>query len=463
MHNAHSNGDSNGETRGFFVYDLNNYQSPTHTRLQRYLNQTDGMIEDDNTKITDYAIVGTSRGAWVCQLRNEKGNFIDYPSLTFYPSDNRIPPTIFSESTDPDQPGGNFSDNELIRGSFGSAIAVNKEENLLAMVGGTGNIMLFDITWNGSVPTLSNKRDYPIVADDGVNETGWDLPTITTLNFDYAGNLVATLGETYNDASDQHEVAIFTLPKTPNHINVPSRYSQRVPSLVEDDQCASIAEKNTPYETVEIHRKMQKGMYNTICLPFDINLNNLSEDHPYHNANATVVEFKGTEILTIGGEEVLKLKFSQVDFMEAGVPYLIQPHEQDITEPVRVSGVFTCVNAEDITGKRVPDPYNRATFHGITSPTTIAKNPNILFLVANNRLATATVSGPMLGNRAYFELHDAQNLPKRSMISIVKSTPAGFEEIYNTYQTEAYKMLYNGMIVIVRDGVMYDLMGTRIQ
>jgi hypothetical protein len=83
--------------------------------------------------------------------------------------------------------------------------------------------------------------------------------------------------------------------------------------------------------------------------------------------------------------------------------------------------------------------------------------------VANNRLATATVSGPMLGNRAYFELDNAQNLPKRSMISIVKSTSAGLEEIYNTYQTEAYKMLYNGMIVIVRDGVMYDLMGTRIK
>ena len=63
----------------------------------------------------------------------------------------------------------------------------------------------------------------------------------------------------------------------------------------------------------------------------------------------------------------------------------------------------------------------------------------------------------------YIQLDDVQNLPKRSMISIVKSTPAGVEDIYNFYQTEAYKMLYNGMIVIVRDGVMYDLMGTRIK
>ena len=162
-----------------------------------------------NTQITDYAIVGTNKGAWVCQLRNDKGNFISHPSLTFYPNEGN--PTIFSKSlsTDPDV-GGIFGDDELIHGSFGSAIAVNKTEDLLAMVGGTGNIMLFDITWEGCVPTLSNKRDYPVVADDPTTTGSYDIPVITTLNFDYAGNLVATLGETYNDASDKHQVVLFT-------------------------------------------------------------------------------------------------------------------------------------------------------------------------------------------------------------------------------------------------------------
>ena len=463
MHNTHlanNKDDNNGETRGFFVYDLmGNTPSPQYTKLKNIPNQKDGIQDYVNTGVTDYAIVGTSRGAWVCQTRNEDKNVISDPSLTFYPSDNSTP-TIFTKSLDTSV-GGIFGDNELIHGSFGSAIAVNKTENLLAMVGGTGNIMLFDITWNGSVPTLSNKRDYPIVADDPATNGTWDIPAITTLNFDYAGNLVATLGETYNDYSDKHEVAIFTLPKTENNIDVPSRFSQRVPSLVEDDQCNSIAEVNTPYETVEIHRKMQAGMYNTICLPFNIDLNNLSEDHPYKKA--TVVEFVGTTIDEVGGEDVLKLNFSPVEFMKAGVPYLIKP-TKDITEPVRVSGVFT---NENIGGMSIRPENSVATFHGITSPTTleIKENPNtlFLFLVADNRLATATANGPMLGNRAYFTLDKKQNLPKHSMISIVKSTPAGFEEIYNTYQTEAYKMLYNGMIVIVRDGVMYDLMGTRIQ
>ena len=466
MHNDHAEDAkrSIGSTKGFFVYNLMNNSNELiqQTTLKRFESETDyknkNITEYKNDSVTDYAIVGTSRGAWVCQLRNDKGNFFSHPSLTFYP--NEGDPTIFSSSLAPSS-GGIFGDNELIHGSFGAALAVNKEENLLAMVGGTGNIMLFDITWNGSVPTLSNKRDHTVVEDDGVNVSGWDFPTITTLNFDYAGNLVATLGETYNDENDKHEVAIFTLPKTTNHIDVPSRYSQRVPSLVEDDQCASIAEENTPYETVEIHRKMQKGMYNTICLPFGIKT---LEGTLYQGAS--VMKFVGTAIEKVGGEDVLKLNFEELKFqgadtMVAGVPYLIKP-TKDITEPVRVSGVFT---NENIGGMSIE--CGAATFHGITSPTTleIKENPNtlFLFLVADNRLATATEDGPMLGNRAYFTLDKKQDLPKRSMISIVKSTPAGFEEIYNTYQTEAYKMLYNGMIVIVRDGVMYDLMGTRIK
>ena len=465
MHNDHAEDAklSIGSTKGFFVYDLmGTNPSPKRTNLKHFASLEDyknkNITEYKNDSVTDYAIVGTSRGAWVCQLRNEDKNVISDPSLTFYPSDNSTP-TIFTKSLDTSV-GGIFGDNELIHGSFGSAIAVNKTEDLLAMVGGTGNIMLFDITWEGCVPTLSNKRDYPVVADDPTTTDIYDIPTITTLNFDYAGNLVATLGETYNDASDQHQVVIFTLPKTPNYIDVPSRYSQRVPSLVEDDQCASIAIANKKYETVEIYRKMQAGMYNTICLPFGINSlkGTLYE-------GASVVKFVGTEIQKVGGEDVLKLNFQELTFqeadtMQAGVPYLIKP-TRDITEPVIVSGVFT--DATSIAGKSIQPTNSVATFKGITSPVEIQEDPKILFLVANNRLATASSTGMMMANRAYFELHDAQNLPKRSMISIVKSTPAGFEEIYNTYQTEAYKMLYNGMIVIVRDGVMYDLMGKRIK
>lgn len=459
MHNDHAENAeySHGSTKGFFVYNLmNNNELVQKTNLQHFESELDcknnNFTTYVNDNVSDYAIVGTSRGAWVCQLRYDKGNFISYPSLTFYPNEGK--PTIFSKSVY----NGIFGDNELIHGSFGAAIAVNKEENLLAMVGGTGNIMLFDIDWsNESTPTLTNKRDYPVVADDP-NTDGYE-PTITTLNFDYAGNLVATLGDTYNDARDQHQVVIFTLPKETNHINVPARFSQRVYSLVEDEQRESVAAANTTYETVQLNRKLQSGMYNTICLPFGIDLNNLSEDHPYKNA--TVVEFMGTETQNVGGEDILKLKFSPVTSMQAGVPYLIKP-TKDITEPVILSGVSTGIEA-DIAGKSIKPDNSVVTFKGITDPTPIENDPKILFLVANNRLATST-GGTMQGNRGYFVIDNPQNLPKRAEIAIVKGASSSDNNIHvDDYQPTVTKVLENGVIFIIRDGVRYNLMGARIK
>ena len=446
MHNAHETNDPNGVTKGFFTYNLMDIsQAPQHTNLKRHPFLNDPVEDYVNTGITDYAIVGTSRGAWVCQLRNDKGNFFSDPSLTFYP--NEGDPTIFSKAL----AGSTFED-ELIHGSFGSAIAVNKEETLLAMVGGTGNIMLFDIEWSDdddTTPTLTNKRDYPIVADDSNTNGIYDIPTITTLNFDYAGNLVATLGETYNDASDQHQVAIFTLPKAVNKVDVPARESQLVPSLVEDEQCVSVAEANKIYQTVKLYRKLQSGMYNTICLPFGLTTLNGT---PLEGAS--VLQFVSSAEEDKGGEPVLKLNFQEVTAMTAGVPYLIQP-PQDIKDPMLFSSVTMGEGAQEIK-------INGITFRGVMNPTELP-NQNMLMLVANNRLATST-GGTMLGNRGYFVIDNPQNMPKRAEIAIVKGAPSSDDYIHiDDYQPTVTKVLENGVILIIRDGVKYNLMGARVR
>ena len=427
MHNYHADKGSRGSTKGFFVYDLKgNNLSPQRTELI-------------NADVTDYAIVGTSRGAWVCQLRYEGQNSSSHPSLTFYPSDNTKPATI-------------FSDKGLIPGSFGSAIAVSKDEKLLAMVGGTGNIMLFDIAWSNdnTTPTLTKKGNYPVVADDPNTDGNYE-PTITTLNFDYAGNLVATLGDTYNDARDKHKVVIFTLPKETNHINVPARFSQRVPGLVEDEQCKSEAAANTTYETVQLCRKLQSGMYNTICLPFGITS---LTDTPLEGAS--VLAFESSTVDTKGGEPVLKLNFQEVQQMQAGVPYLIKPLK-DIKDPMLFSNVETgnSVEAQAVTKGGI-------TFHGVMNPTEL-RDQNMLMLVANNRLATST-GGTMLGNRGYFVIGNPQNMPKRAEIAIVKGASSSDNNIHvDDYQPTVTKVLENGVIFIIRDGVKYNLMGARIK
>jgi hypothetical protein len=323
------------------------------------------------------------------------------------------------------------------------------------MVGGTGNIMLFDIKWSDdddTTPTLTNKRDYPIVADDSNTNGIYDIPTITTLNFDYAGNLVATLGETYNDASDQHQVAIFTLPKAVNKVDVPARKSQLVPSLVEDEQCKSVAKADMTYETVKLYRKLQSGMYNTICLPFGLTTLNGTP-----LAGASVLEFVDYAEEDKGGEPVLKLNFEEVTAMQAGVPYLIKPL-QDIKDPM----LFDNIVMGNSVGAQERE-FDGITFRGVMKPTELP-NQNILMLVANNRLATST-GGTMLGNRGYFVIGDnLQNMPKRAEIAIVKGAPSSDDYIHiDDYQPSVTKVLENGVILIIRDGVKYNLMGARVR
>ena len=403
--------------------ELNHTYNNTELAYKAFANDYQGST-------TDYAIVGSRHGIWVCNLRID--NVYQDPSLSFYSNDGMV--TYFEDPT-------------FISGSWGAALAVNHDETILVMVDRYGDLLQFDINWSGDVPSLTNKQVHQIF--DFTSNDSYNRPTITTLNFDYAGNLVATLGETYNDSRDQHQVAIFTMPKAENTILVPSRDSQRVPSLVEDEQCASVAETNMTYQTVKLYRKLQAGMYNTICLPFGLTtlVGTPLED-------ASVLEFTGSTVENKGGEPVLKLNFQEVTAMTAGVPYLIKPL-QDIKDPMLFSSVTMGEGAQEIK-------INGITFRGVMNPTELP-NQNMLMLVANNRLATST-GGTMQGNRGYFVIDNLQNMPKRAEIAIVKNSPASDDYIHiDDYQPSVTKVLENGLIVIIRDGVKYNLMGARVR
>ena len=430
IHNTHPNAaHDKGQALGFFEYNLMNNGELNHTYNNTELAYK-AFANDYQGSTTDYAIVGSRHGIWVCNLRID--NVYQDPSLSFYSNDGMVT---------------YFEDPAFISGSWGAALAVNQDETILVMVDRDGDLLQFDIKWSGDVPSLTNKQVHQIF--DFTSNDSYNRPTITTLNFDYAGNLVATLGETYNDSRDQHQVAIFTMPKAENTILVPSRDSQRVPSLVEDEQCASVAETNMTYQTVKLYRKLQAGMYNTICLPFGLTtlVGTPLED-------ASVLEFTGSTVENKGGEPVLKLNFQEVTAMTAGVPYLIKPL-QDIKDPMLFSSVTMGEGAQEIK-------INGITFRGVMNPTELP-NQNMLMLVANNRLATST-GGTMQGNRGYFVIDNLQNMPKRAEIAIVKGAPSSNENIHTgSHETSAYKVLENGTIIIIRDGVKYNLVGARVR
>ena len=227
---------------------------------------------------------------------------------------------------------------------------------------------------------------------------------------------------------------------------------------------------------VRVYRRLQAGMYNTICLPFNV------ESLPSDLAGATVLRLVGSELsdqeLT---EETLtnnsvNLYFEQVDFakgeqMYAGYPYLIMP-QSDITGWVTFPGVYrdSVYTGE---GKSIVTDY--VSMHGHINPSTIEVDPNTLFLVTDNRLATPSESGVMLGLRGYFTLEGsaaAYSLGEQSVMHIGKKvttdTPDApeVEEEVETTQTAASKtrkIMYNGNIYILRGNEVYTLSGHRVK
>ena len=226
----------------------------------------------------------------------------------------------------------------------------------------------------------------------------------------------------------------------------------------------------TPH-ALTVDRKLQAGMYNTICFPFTVYINDegghsgLAANHPLKGA--TVLKLTGKdELYDESGEPVVVLNFEQVNTLEAGKPYLIKlaDNKSSITEPIN----FTGVRYDDLTyingNQTITTDDATISFHAMISPGNIPAEAVIL--VADNRLATITASGPMNGLRGYFTINDAylQSVAKagRLYLSMKKpvttSIPVAPEAEKQT-QPKVRKVMKNGIIYILRDGKAYDMMG----
>ena len=225
---------------------------------------------------------------------------------------------------------------------------------------------------------------------------------------------------------------------------------------------------------VRVYHPLQANMYNTICLPF--NVTNL----PGNLAGSTVLRLVSSDLENEElSEETLSdnnvnLYFEQVDFtkgeqMYAGYPYLIMP-QSDVTDWV----TFTGVDRDSVyTGEGKSFVTDYVAMHGHINPSEIDVDPNTLFLVANNRLATPSENGEMLGLRGYFTLQGAAaaySLGEQSVMHIGKKVTTDTpevpeEEVEITQPTinKPKKVMYQGQIYILRGNEVYTLTGHRVK
>lgn len=223
-----------------------------------------------------------------------------------------------------------------------------------------------------------------------------------------------------------------------------------------------------PTHTLTVTRKLRAGMYNTICLPFGVDLTGLQEGHYLKNAEAW--EFAGTTSDTYNesGDPVTVLNFNKVTTLEAGKPYFIKLNRnQDVTTDMTFEGVSS-------KSYLYPQSGGGLIFHPTINPTTIPAGA--LILVANDRLAVNTEDGQMLGLRGYFQIDKtdpifASEIKQRAAegrvyLSFKKPVTTSIPlapEAEQTRKPQVSKIMRDGKIYIIRDGVTYTITGARVR
>ena len=324
--------------------------------------------------------------------------------------------------------------------SGGSGVQTHIINNEKILFKGVDNhtLQFYRVTYdNAGEPTLEDKG-WGIQLSDAVDNRCSDFAV------DYANNLYFTDG-------NHKQLMTVALPYSGEVLTPASSREQIIiPILADERSGVEAAPHVNQVDRAIVYRRLQAGMCNTICLPFDID--NKSQT-PY--ANATFYEFTALA----QGNDQIELQFSEVQSLEAGKPYLIQPNE-DIVDTVRFRHHGTFVDFVH-EAKELSWTINdtKITYHGVLAPTTIPKGA--LMLVANNRLAKASQEGQMQGLRGYFTVEGT--MPSKAVLSFKQGTTTDDKTVVTPLpSTEVRKVLQDQQVFIIKDNEAYNILGEAV-
>lgn len=367
----------------------------------------------------------------------------------------------------------------------GAGLAYRKTngKEYLYIVNHQGNIVELQITsWSGTTPSVKYIKTYP---GSGPKEaflnTGRLQGIINTMCFDYAGNLITTSGLEYLGSTSTQNIIVYTMPydrvnareiQAPNSCRmIPERIAHLDMDKEDLDELIEEHQKDHPTGcAVDLYRPLQGGMFNTICLPFTLDLTSLPEKHPLYGA--TLREYTGLNLNTVGGEKVLELVFTEdvlnPTTINANTPYIIQLKDKDgYNSIMRFAGPLQLTNT---TGGTVSNTENSSTYtityQGIIPYQRV--EPHIdqvtgesltLMLVADNRLALMTSAGDMYGFRGYFKLN--QPLPKgmRTRITTQKPVATNTTIVVDGKRVNIEKFIREGRVCIRVGETLYNING----
>ena len=204
--------------------------------------------------------------------------------------------------------------------------------------------------------------------------------------------------------------------------------------------------------TIRLIRSFVPGMYNTICLPFDV------KDPQFTAIFGSDVQLLSMESATLSGDE-LDLNFASAvsGGIYRGTPYLIK------TSKAVVNPIFTDVEIKEEEGQATGGEGFDVDFIGNFIVSEIPAGENNLFLGPNDNLYFSQDATPIKGMRAYFHVKvpGAANIIKHARIVTRENTATAIDLV--GAESKAVKTIENGQLIITRDGIRYNVMGVKLQ
>lgn len=226
-------------------------------------------------------------------------------------------------------------------------------------------------------------------------------------------------------------------------------------TLSDTDESNSTIAANYRNGTHDIQtiRTIAAGMYNTICLPFDVNADQLKE------VFGNDVDLRAMSAATIEGE-VISLDFDAATSIYRGTPYLIKT-ASDIVNPI-----FVDVEIKAEAGDGTGGEGFAADFIGTFIKQSITASESNLFLGANDKLYFSSEDVTIKGFRAYFAVNPAAGAPTRARIVMQEDVVTELELVEGALPEafgNIHKLIENGQLIIVKDGAHYNAFGVRVK
>ena len=220
----------------------------------------------------------------------------------------------------------------------------------------------------------------------------------------------------------------------------------------EDNQSTRLAQYTSPVDVV-LARSFSPDYWQTITLPFALNA-----------AQITEIFGAGTQVLKlakagVAPDQAQELGFSTVNSIQASTPYLIKPGQN--------VGAGSVLRNVTLSTTLKPVTVGNVTMHPLLNQIDYDYTANnVLFFLGNDSyLHYQANNNTILGLRAYFTFDGittyAQAAQVRARVVFNENEATGFDNL--TTEDAPTKIVQNGQLIIIRDGIKYNVQGQVIR